>query len=486
MRPLFAPRRVVEATPAQVALSGGGLGSYYPDPIDNDRGYRRAGGEFRRDVPPWTREKARDHAVTSYRVNPMCRAIIETFTAFAVGDSGVKPTCTNEDVRKVVDEFWTDPRNKLGAIQEISLRSQMLVGEKLYEMMVGDESGAVRFCPIEPAVIKTVTLYKGNPLWPDEVVLPPNRETNGEDERLKIVQVDDGTGLLDGRAMFWAPWRALDTDTRGMPYIDSILDVLDSYDTVLSNLIDRTAIARYFAVDVTVQGGQKEVDAFVLGRGGTHIPPSGSMEVHNSSVEFKPFTVSSGADEDTKTNGAVLTSVASGAGLARTWLADPEDANRATSMTMAEPVRRRVGGVQRIWLEQQTEFCRFAVDRAVAARRLPATVPATDPRTNASFEIAPSQTVVVTGPEIAAADAQIAAQVLLNLSTGLEKLQQMGALSPEATQLAARKAWENFMGVPWRAELGSSESNPDDVATAVQDALGENVGEARVFSMMRA
>jgi hypothetical protein len=453
-------------------LSGGGLGSYGPDPIDGDRGFRRTTGNFRRDVPPWTRERARDHAVTAYRVNPMCRAIVDTLTAFAVGDSGVSPICTDPQVKEVVDEFWNDPRNNLGSIQEVSMRSQLLLGEKLYEMMVGPSTGAVRFCPIEPAAIKTVKVYKGNPLWPDVVVLPPTRDSNGEDEQLKVVQVEDETGLRDGRAMFWAPWRALDTDIRGVPYIDAILDSLDAYDLVLNNLIDRTSVARYFVVDVAVEGGQKEVDAFVAARGGNHLPPSGSMEIHNKSVEFKPFNAQTGAFEDTRTNGAVLTSVSAGAGLARTWLADPEDSNRATSLTMAEPVRRRVGGVQRIWLAQQTELCRFAVDRAVAAKRLPATVKVTDPRTGEEREMSAASTVVVTGPEIAAADSQLAAQVMLNLSTGLNQMVEVGIMSQEAAKYAARKAWEDYVGVPYRAELDSPDANPDDVATAVDSAGG--------------
>jgi len=478
VRPLFAARRVVEATPQQVAISGGGLGSYNPDPIDGDRNYRKAGSNFRRDVPPWTREKARDYAVTAYRMNPMARAIVDTITSFCVGDSGVAPVVTDPKVREVVEEFWNDPANRLGFIQEISLRSQLLVGEKLYELMVGEDTGVVRFMPIEPAAIKDVLCYRGNPLWPDKVLLPPRGDSD-DDSELLVARVRDESsgGLMDGNAMFWAPWRAVDTEYRGMPYIDSILDVLDSYDQVLSNLIDRTAIARYFVVDVEVEGGQEEVDEYIRARGGTHIPPSGSMEVHNSSVKFSPFNVPSGAAEDTQTNGAVLTSVASGSGLARHWLADPEDANRATSLTMAEPVRRRVGGVQRVWLAQMTELCRFAVDRAVAAKRLDPLVTVSDPRTGEEREMPASSTVVVTGPEIAAADSQLAAQVMLNLSTGLKQMVEFQIMSPEAARYAARKAWEDYMGVPYRAELDSPEANPDDVATAVDDA-GGGAGDA--------
>jgi len=174
--------------------------------------------------------------------------------------------------------------------------------------------------------------------------------------------------------------------------------------------------------------------------------------------------------EDAAANRSVLTNIASGAGLAKTWLAEPEDANRATSLTMAEPVRRRVGSVQKVWLAQQTELVRFAVDQAVAAKRLPKMVDAKDPRTGETTQIPASQAVIVTGPEIAASDSQLTAQVLLNLSTGLEKLTAIGALSKEAAATAARKAWEDYVGIPYTAELNSPDANPDDVATAVDDA----------------
>jgi hypothetical protein len=466
MRPWLIPaRRTVEALADQVVATGGGLGGYGRDPIDGDVGYRRA-GTGNREVPYWTRERARDYSVTAYRANPMATAIIDTYTSFCVGDSGVKWQATNDEVAKVVREFWDDPANKLGSIQEISLRSQLLMGEKLYELMVGAQSGAVRFAPVEPALIKDIRLRAGNPLWPSQVVLPGE-----DDDRIwNLVQVDDATGLRAGQAMFWAPWRTLDTDTRGMPFLTPVLDDLDSYATVLSNLIDRTALARYMVWDVTVKGGQTEVDAFLAGRKGNHVPPSGSVEVHNDGVTWEPKTVSTGAAEDTVANRAVLTNIAGGTGLAKTWLAEPEDSNRATSQSMAEPVRRRVGGIQRVWLEQQTEFCRFAVDQAVASGRLQRMVTATDPRTGEETEIPASQAVIVTGPEIAASDSQLTAQVLLNLSTGLEKLQQIGALSPEAAATAARKAWEDYVGVPYVHELDSPAANPDDLADVVESA----------------
>ena len=462
---LFPPQligRATEATPDQVVATGAAGGSWGTDPVDNDAGWRPAGSAGR-EIPPWTNEKARIYSVAAYRSNPMARAIIDTYTSFCVGDSGVTYQVTNPQVRAVVEEFWEDPRNQIGQSQELGLRSNLLLGETIRELMVGPTSGAVRYSPIEPATVAEITLTAGNPLWPDRVWF-----RSGSDLRsLKVAAVDDATGLRDGEALFWAPFRSLETDVRSAPFLMPILDWLDSYDTVLSNLIDRTALARYLVWDVTVEGGQEEVDNFVRTRGGTHVPRSGTVEVHNQAVTWEPKPAPTGAEEDSVAARSVLTLAAAGSGLAKTWLAEPEGANRATSHTMAEPVRRRVAGVQKTWLGYQTELVRFAVDRAVAARRLPATVEAVDPKTGQSYQLPASRTVMVTGPEIAAADAEITAQVLLNLSTGLEKLRGIGALTEEATAVAARKAWEDFVGVPYTASLDSSNANPGDLATHV-------------------
>lgn len=470
MRQLFAPpRRLVEATDQQLIATGaiGGWGGV--DPVDGDVGWRPAGSKGLREVPWWTAEKARIYATSYYRANPMARAVIDTFTSFSVGDAGVTYTVTNSDVQKVVDEFWTDPKNVLGQRQAMHLRSHLLMGESLWEMMTGSVSGVVRYCPVDVGRIGRVDIEHGNPLWPSVVYLDVSVGSDGGTP-MSVVQVDDATGLRTGDAMFWTSFKALDTDIRGYSFLAPIADQLDSYDVVLSNLVDRTALMRYIAFDVEVQGDQGAVDQFVANRGGLHVPRSGSIEVHNEAVKWTPMSASTGAMEDSIAAQSVLTQIAAGAGLSKHWLAEPEGANRATSHTMAEPVRRRVAGVQQLWIGYQTELIRFVVDRAVAAGRLPATVEATDPKTGQSMKLPAAQTVTVTGPEIAAADAQITATTLMNISTALQQMVEAGVLSMEASKVAAKKAWQDYMGIPYTADLDSPEANPDDVATAVDDS----------------
>ncbi|MGL1604144.1 hypothetical protein ACSTI6_23690, partial [Vibrio parahaemolyticus] len=88
--------------------------------------------------------------------------------------------------------------------------------------------------------------------------------------------------------------------------------------------------------------------------------------------------------------------------LGKTWLAEPDGANRATSLSMAEPIRRRVGSVQKTWLAHLTELTRYAVDRAVEAGRLPAMVDVAVAG-GGTVSMPASMTVSVHGPEVAAA-----------------------------------------------------------------------------------
>jgi hypothetical protein len=474
IRDLFLPPppfRGTEASLEQLVTTGAAGGQYAIDPIDGDQGFRQIGNGAR-ETPTWTLEKQRAYSVAAYRLNPMARAIIDTYTSFVVGDSGLTIQCGNAEVMRVVQEFWTDPRNQLDKNQDLLLRDHMLMGESAYEMMVGPLTGVTRFSPISTTRISSVELLNGNPLWPGKLRI----STPGEDDQAKTVAaISDMTGLREGQVMWWPSWKATLQDRRGQPFLGPVLDWLDDYDNVLSNLVDRTALARYLVWDVTLSGegtGQPEIDAFVKNRGGYHIPRSGTIEVHNDSVKWEPKTAPSGAAEDTIASAAILTNIASGSGLAKHWLADPDNANRATTLSMAEPVLRRVSGVQNLWIGYMTELCRYAVDQAVAAGRLPALVAATDAASGdlGNDMVKASATVSITGPEIAVAEASATATTLLKLAQGIDVMMANGTLSLEAGQILAQKAWEQYAGVPYNHELDSPDAEVEDIKQAIADS----------------
>jgi hypothetical protein len=462
------PRRSSEGLASSIAASGAAGTGIVADPIDGDRSYRRA-GEGMREVPAITVERARALSVHHYRTNPMARAIVDTFTSFCVGDSGLSVASAVPQVRDSANRFWADPANKLRTEQELLFRSHMLMGETALHMLVGPTTGVTRFAYIDPVAVSRVELLHGNPMWPSQLVL----DTIGNERRLQVVDVDDLTGFRTGEAMWWPDWRAIASDRRGTPFLMPLLDWIEAYDQVLWNLIDRTALARYMVFDVTVKGQQKDVDDWIAKRGSTAPPRSGSMEVHNEGVSIEPKNVQVGAFEDKVTGQMAMTNIAAGAGLAKTWLAEPEDANRATSLTMAEPVRRRVGGVQNIWLSHMTELTRFAIDARVRVGQL-APEYQVGTETDQVTTVSAADAVTITGPEIAAADAKVNAEILVQLSNALTGMQAAGILSEEASKVAARKAWEDYVGVPWDPSLDrkAADGDTDDVADYIDDVGG--------------
>jgi hypothetical protein len=474
VRSTESAERGTEATIDQL-IATGAAGTYGIDPIDGDAGFVRV-GQTGRQIPIWTREKMRAFSVSAYRSNPMARAIIDTYTAFVVGDSGLTIHALDPDVQTVIDDFWHDPRVDMAHRQEAFFREHLIYGETLLQMLVGPTTGVCRINPLDPTRITDVELLNGNVLWPAKVHI--SRMMN-DDLILPIAQVDDLTGLRAGDAVYWRSFNTLVSDQRGDPFLGPIIDDLDSYDTVLNNLVDRTSLMRYMVWDVEIDGDQKMVEKFVRDRGGTHVPQSGSIEVHNKSVQWTPRFGEVGAAEDSITGGSLMTNIAGGAGLAKTWLAEPDGANRATSLTMAEPVRRRVGSVQNMWLHHQEELLRYVVDQSVAAGRLPATVTVETAPGSASITMPTSRCVRVHGPEVAAADSEVTAAVLVQLAQSLTALTVSGVMAPQAARVAAKKAWEQFVGIPYSPDLDTPDgSTADDLADVIEKA--EQAGNLKV------
>lgn len=462
-----------ESTPEQRVLSGAGAG-WGAGLVDADLagGFRPLGQRGTREVPELTRERARMDSHASYRTNPMARAILDTYVSFCVGDSGLTLQCTSDEVRPYAEKFWADPKVDLGPDgQELFLRSKLLNGEQVQEMIVGDMTGVCRRKPIDPARIADVALLDDNPLWPLELVLKASSVGSGR-QTISVIQVNDYTELREGTAFFWPMFRATEMDRRGTPLLMPILDWLDSYDQVLSNLIDRTALARYLVWDVEVDGDKDAVDEEAAKIAKNGIPRSGGVNVHNNKIKWTPQSVQTGSYEDANTNQSVLTMVSAGGGVPKHWLSEPENANRATALTMAEPIRRRLDSVKTANCEHQVEMVRYQIDQRVRVGLLPMTVTVTD-QNGVERQMSPADTVTVTGPEIAASDAEINAKVLLSLAQSLEPLvTRLKVMSPEMARLAVQKAWEDYTGRPLPAELAAPDAKPDDIATHIDETGG--------------
>lgn len=459
-------RIVAEASDVQRAATGA-----RPWGIDADLagGFRLLGGGGAREVPERTREQARADSVAAYRSNPLGRAVIDTYVAFCVGDSGLTVQCPDPEVRRWIDAFWLDPRNDMPGGQELMLREKLLNGEGVEEMMVDPFTGVCRRSPIDGSRVVGVELLNGNSLWHDRLHV---RMGPGSAIGLQVIGLDDISGLRHGEVFFWPMFRALQSDRRGFPLLAPVLDWLDAFDQLLGNLIDRTVVARYVALQYKFKGrDQTWVDNWVAQRGGNQLPRSGTIEATTDDVEISPINAPLGSYEDVNTVQAIMTMIAGGVGLAKHWLGEPDQANRATSLTMAEPVRRRIKSVANAHVAHVTEMLRYVVDQGVAAGRVPRFV-SMEGAGGELLSVPAADTVQVTGPQIAAADAQINATVLQLLAQALDTAVSKGLLTIEASRLLIQKAWEDSSGRPFPAELAAT------AATAEVDALATELDRA--------
>jgi hypothetical protein len=167
------------------------------------------------------------------------------------------------------------------------------------------------------------------------------------------------------------PVQGADTDRRGMPFLSTVLDWLDSYDTGPEQPDRPHGAGALPGVGRDRRRAASPRSTRSSRPAAAHVPRSGSVEVHNQSVTWERARPRRPARTRTPNAAGVLTLAAAGSGLAKTWLAEPDGANRATSLTMAEPVRRRVAGVQNDVAGVPDRAVRYAMDQAVAAGRLP-------------------------------------------------------------------------------------------------------------------
>lgn len=341
--------------------------------VDRDDHLYRSVNAGLRDLTGNVLRRAQDMSVDVYRRNPLANRIIKIYTSFMAGE-GFAISCDNPDVQAIADDFWYAERNEMDINHRRFARDFLLYGEAPHPV-AADETGNTTVGYIDPQAIDHVEASTLNRLILERVVLL--RSVSNEPDGLQIVRRQDDPaldelGLLQGDIFLWLNDR-IGAATRGTPFLLPVLDWLDAYDQILWELLERIKATRAFFWDVAVEGGQTEVDE-AKAIWGTTAPRTGSTRFRTKSMEVSATQPDIGAHEDVAAARYILRHIATGAGLAPHWLADPEDANRSTAEQMDVPVFRSLTDIQAVWKANMEELLRFAIDRKIAAGMLPAIV----------------------------------------------------------------------------------------------------------------
>lgn len=385
-------------------------------------GYRRL-TQAPSDLAPITHERMQNIALVLYDKNPLAKRCLELIKDFVVSE-GINPTAKDKTVQAMITRFWADGQNTMAARLHTFALELGLWGEQAFAAFVNERSGHVRLISIDPRSIKSAIPDPSNPDLPLAIALLA--ETGAEARYIKVIREND-EGLLVGAAAdetlrlgdqtvpYWSPptpdgqtrlvgcffWAVnkVQGATRGRSDLLPVADFLDLYDRLIFDEAERMSFLRAFVFDVTVKGASA---AELIAKAANEPPPKpGSVKYHNESEEWKAVTPDLKAQDGATTADLILSLIATGVGLPKTWLNGIMDVNRASAVTMDEPSLKRLRARQQVVMAAVTRMVRFALDQAELAGALPGSDEGRHP-------------FVVDAPEMSSRDVEKAARALFS------------------------------------------------------------------------
>lgn len=353
------------------------------------------------DLSPLTHERMQSMALYLSDRNPLAKGAVDVMTAFIVGE-GFTVTSKDEEVQAAIDRFWEDAQNDMDSRMEDYTRELSIFGEQIFLAFVNDRSGRVALVTADP---QTVTAVRSHPLASDRpyAVCFGSAVAASEQRWVKIiVEDDDPTSASFGRMIGQRPGDRIKVGdesvefyqpkTEGSVYLAGcfftainkprsamrgrsdllpVADFVDLYDRLIFDEAERMSFLRAYVWDVTTKGLSQDQVRSRASEIGLNPPKPGSVQVHNESEEWKSVSPDLNSDDSQNTADLILSLVATGVGLPKTWLNGIMDANRATASEMSDPAIKRLTARQRVVARTIEHVIRFVLDCAEAAGALP-------------------------------------------------------------------------------------------------------------------
>lgn len=243
-----------------------------------------------------------------------------------------------------LDDFWTDPINRLDLRLPTWVRELSLFGELCLPAFTNQVSGALRLGYLDPELIEDVLTDPDNPgqeIGIRTVADAAGKRRNfrtilrGVDEELfAAAAVAARAGYTDGECFYYSINR-LAGGRRGRSDLLAQLDFLDAYDEFVFDELERASDLDAYVWDVKITGADKtEIDerAKKIER-----PARGSVRVHNEQEEWKAEAPSLNAADRTEIARLFRNHALGGATVPEHWFGGGGDVNRAVGGEMADP-----------------------------------------------------------------------------------------------------------------------------------------------------
>ena len=326
----------------------------------DDYAFRRisSGQRFaRRDLDPMQQDRMLEIAWFIWEQNPFARRIVTAMTDLVVGE-GLGFSAKDEAIQAAGDRVWNHPINKL-AERARELHSALSVnGELILPAGVNPITGVPSIGYIDPYQVASVETRVDNVLVPEFVVLK-KQPNEAEPRRLKVIQPDPVTGLLDGE-VFYLGINKLPNSGRGRSDYLPLADWLDMFDQYMFAEIERVKLLGAFVWDLEIKDGNPESIRARVDEIGT--PESGSMFGHNEKEKLEPKSPSLNAVDRTETARLLTIHIAGSMGMPITWFGWP-DSTRATLDGQNDVAMKTPAARQKEFGQFLATIVRFGIER---------------------------------------------------------------------------------------------------------------------------
>lgn len=309
----------------------------------SEASWRRISGNSDRELPVATWQRQVEVCYWLWKTNPLGNWLIETLTTFAVG-KGFTYTAKNTEVKKLLDDLWFDPVNRLDIELEKMIRELFLFGVQCWPVFRTEQTGKIRLGMIDPAQIVEIYADPENAkiLIGCKIQNIRSSQTryfktilSGEAELVLSEQArQERDGWNDGECFLWAINR-VSNDPYGTSDLFVLADWLDEYEQFIYNYSYKARKQNSFIWDVELQGADaKACQDFANDYA---VKSDGELRVHNEKVKWDAVAPKLQALEIKESASVFRNHILGNKAIPEHWYGGGGNVNRATASESNEP-----------------------------------------------------------------------------------------------------------------------------------------------------
>lgn len=319
---------------------------------EEDEGWRRlTSKDSQRSLDSMKQERMIEICFYLWENNPMAKWLIDITTNFILAE-GMPYEAENEDVKDVLDGFWSDPVNRMDLYLKKFVDELFIYGELCLPAFVAEQTGKVRLGYIDPVQIKEAVTDPENVKMVIGIIL---KDRTGKAGRRYKTILPDGAdyvlsqeaqqmrkGYTDGECFFFAI-NNVTNSPRGRSELLPVADWLDSYEQFLFDAADKWSLLIMFVWDMLVDGGD---DTEIKKQMASFIKKAGSVYGHNEKVTLEAKTPDLKSFDVENAARLFRNHILGPFSYPEHWYGGGGDVNRATAVEMGAPAFKTLAAKQ--------------------------------------------------------------------------------------------------------------------------------------------